>query len=828
MSVTEAEMQEMAALAAMPGAGRAAGPAPTPAPATVGAPVAAPGRPAAAAPAMTPGRPGTAVMPSPAASGVSDAEMREMDRLAASGMTAGAGTRPASTPPVVPGQANIIRRAPAPPTPGEPEPTFGEAALGFGKNLPRSTWQAVRQLGEAVTNPVETYQGLKEIVRGAASKAVGSVGSMAQDPEIKAQNEAVLDAIIEDYAKRYGSWADFKRAMISDPASIVMDLSTLVTGGASAAAKVAGKTTALGRAATKVADVASLVDPLNAPITAAGKVAGAAIGVPVRAALEKMSGVPAQFQKIATTIKDATPEAQAAFFRYMKGDGSPAELATKIDNAFDLIRRDASNNFFQKKRQLLNNRVDVNSASQEIARRLAEAQSRGSQHGAQNRIANLQALQTMINDVLFDPARQSLQSVDTLKQQLDTRIRTAGLDGDRQAYGDLVAIRREVRDALSDPTRGGDREYSNLMDMYRTGQNEIAEVMYLAGGRGASSERIKRAIARVKKSPFADDAMAALGKVDPELPPALAGASMRAWDSQGAETLLGALASTGTFLYLAHPAALAGVLPTMPRVVGSGSTLASGIKKRTRQFATGYVPQRIAYAGSIAGGVGEQREAEPDAAAVAMGKKIEADPYFPAILMNESSNSHYRIDPDTGQPTNEVQVSRHKETGEVLAVGWAQVAPKTGPEAAALAGEPWSLDRLYNDPEYNRRLGYAYFQKQLNDFGDVYLAAAAYNAGPGRLRRAMAKADRPGETGNYFDYLPEETQDYLRKMQAQLEARETRASGGRVSGKETVLVNRLMQRVKQAHQMITQETKPLLNVPDEAVARALEVANQAI
>jgi len=59
-------------------------------------------------------------------------------------------------------------------------------------------------------------------------------------------------------------------------------------------------------------------------------------------------------------------------------------------------------------------------------------------------------------------------------------------------------------------------------------------------------------------------------------------------------------------------------------------------------------------------------------------------------------------------------------------------------------------------------------------------------------------------------------------------AREQRASGGKVMGRQAMLVDRLMQRVKQAHRAKNEETKPLLQVPDEAVASALAKANEAI
>jgi hypothetical protein len=92
------------------------------------------------------------------------------------------------------------------------------------------------------------------------------------------------------------------------------------------------------------------------------------------------------------------------------------------------------------------------------------------------------------------------------------------------------------------------------------------------------------------------------------------------------------------------------------------------------------------------------------------------------------------------------------------ATGISQVMPSTGPEAARLAGLEWDQQRFERDPEYNRDLGLAYFTQQVRQQGDPLRAAAAYNAGPGRLREALAGGE------DYFGRLPTETQDYLRRF----------------------------------------------------------------
>ena len=94
------------------------------------------------------------------------------------------------------------------------------------------------------------------------------------------------------------------------------------------------------------------------------------------------------------------------------------------------------------------------------------------------------------------------------------------------------------------------------------------------------------------------------------------------------------------------------------------------------------------------------------------------------------------------------------------AIGIAQIMPGTAPEAAKLAGLPYDKARLRNDKAYNLALGEAYFEKQLRDFGDNRLAAAAYNAGPGAVRRALAKGGPDG----WINHVPRETQKYVAQI----------------------------------------------------------------
>lgn len=128
------------------------------------------------------------------------------------------------------------------------------------------------------------------------------------------------------------------------------------------------------------------------------------------------------------------------------------------------------------------------------------------------------------------------------------------------------------------------------------------------------------------------------------------------------------------------------------------------------------------------------------------GAPDERDAIFERMLRRESG---MRQTDERGRPI----------TSPKGAIGIAQVMPGTAPEAARLAGVEFDENRYRTDADYNRALGRAYYDEQYRRFNDPIIAAAAYNAGPGATRRALARAE---ETGRPFtDFLPRETRNYI-------------------------------------------------------------------
>jgi soluble lytic murein transglycosylase len=100
----------------------------------------------------------------------------------------------------------------------------------------------------------------------------------------------------------------------------------------------------------------------------------------------------------------------------------------------------------------------------------------------------------------------------------------------------------------------------------------------------------------------------------------------------------------------------------------------------------------------------------------------------------------------------------------VGAAGLMQVMPATGRWVAKKIGMDWRNPEVISDPLVNLRLGTSYLKLVLDDLGGSQaMAAAAYNAGPGRPRRWREGPQL--ETAIWAENIPfKETRDYVKKV----------------------------------------------------------------
>lgn len=103
------------------------------------------------------------------------------------------------------------------------------------------------------------------------------------------------------------------------------------------------------------------------------------------------------------------------------------------------------------------------------------------------------------------------------------------------------------------------------------------------------------------------------------------------------------------------------------------------------------------------------------------------------------------------------------------ALGMMQLLPKTAKENARKMDIDFVASRLY-EPDYNMRLGSHYLSRLLGSYSGSYvMAIAAYNAGPGNVRKWIAQFATPGSSAesavDWIEKIPfAETRNYVQRV----------------------------------------------------------------
>jgi soluble lytic murein transglycosylase len=115
--------------------------------------------------------------------------------------------------------------------------------------------------------------------------------------------------------------------------------------------------------------------------------------------------------------------------------------------------------------------------------------------------------------------------------------------------------------------------------------------------------------------------------------------------------------------------------------------------------------------------------------------------------------------------------------------GIMQVMPASARHDAELAGVSYRSQSLTGDPSYNMQLGMAELSGYLNDWGGSYvLAAAAYNAGAGNVRKWIAQFGDPRDARtdpvDWIEEIPfNETRNYVQRVIENTEVYRNRLAG---------------------------------------------------
>ena len=112
----------------------------------------------------------------------------------------------------------------------------GDIAMKAVGNIPSSAVKFAKDMVYPITNPLDTMAAFRDLAFGLASKVLPG----------EQKSEKAVDALVDFFADRYGSVEDLKRTIAEDPVGVLGDVSTILTLGSTAAARVPGTVGKLG------------------------------------------------------------------------------------------------------------------------------------------------------------------------------------------------------------------------------------------------------------------------------------------------------------------------------------------------------------------------------------------------------------------------------------------------------------------------------------------------------------------------------------------------------------------------------------------------------
>jgi hypothetical protein len=460
-----------------------------------------------------------------------------------------------------------VDNAPAQSQIEQPKSYSTMGALGTGAmNLIPSTGKLIGGAYQAVRHPVNTMENLIQATSGGLSKVLPESIMQYAVPEKRQKAEQLANALGEDYSKKYGSYEGFKTAFAEDPASILADVSTLLTG-SGAALKAGGL--------AKTADVVNQAAKFSNPLYLGTKAVQGASYIPshlTKGTLGVTTGVgKAPIEEAIKAGEANVLEGTTTFAENMR---NPAR-----SDAVDIARRALDNIRQSKNQQYRGGMVDISKDKSilnfdDIDLAKINTEGIGTYKGkvVNERAANaMDEVKSAINEwKSADPAEfHTPEGMDKLKQKIGGILESIPYE-QGTARTAVQNIYNSVKGTISKqaPT------YAKVMQDYGEASDLIKEIeKSLSLGKKASADTAMRKLQSIMRnnvtSNYGQRAGAAEELINAgasELKPALAGQSMSAVLPRGLggqiETYGGGLAA------VSNPSILLGAPFASPRLMG--------------------------------------------------------------------------------------------------------------------------------------------------------------------------------------------------------------------------------------------------------------------
>ncbi|MFZ5784028.1 MAG: hypothetical protein ACOY4R_27840 [Pseudomonadota bacterium] len=459
-------------------------------------------------------------------------------------------------------------------------------------NFIPSVIENVKKIGEglydAAASPVQTAQTVGNLL-ATTSPFMPDWRGLSQyvmphlSPEARQTLTSILDrvyapreALTKDYADAYGGWENIKRTVAEDPARVLLDVSTIGTGGNLAAARAPGM---VGKAAKVAGTVADYTDP----VSLTGKAAGVA-GKGVTEGLGVSTGAGAAPLKEAMRAGREGGEAGINFRRAIQ-EGVPVEEVVDLARqGVDNMKREAQQVYNVRKNDpkygWANDATELDFAPITDAwQKLVDSYTTksGMRVVGDPEWNKIQEVGTIVAEWEKNPALRTVDDFDGLKR----RIQAIYPDGEQpQVRRAVTAMSKAVGDQIKKQAPG----YARAMKDYSQAMDQLWEMerAFALGDRASMQTAMSKLQSVMRNNANTQYGLRAqklseleeAGNVD--IAPYLAGSALSSWAPRGINRgviggglPLGAMMATGAASLPALVAGGAGLATTSPRLVGN-------------------------------------------------------------------------------------------------------------------------------------------------------------------------------------------------------------------------------------------------------------------
>ena len=456
--------------------------------------------------------------------------------------------------------------------------SWGEVGKQAVMNLPSSGANLVKGIYGAVTSPVETVSNVAKLAKGTAQNVLPE-SIVGADPEA----QAMASQLGQFYKDRYGSMEGFKKAIATDPAGVLADVSTVATGGGAAVAKVP----MMAKVGQAVSKAGSAVDPLAMAVRGGAKaVEYGGKGAGKLAAMA--SGVGSEPIEQAYKAGREGGARQASFVENMRGQVPIQDVLDTAKTDLQAMRQQQQAAYRRDMQAVRNDKsvldfTDIDTALNNAANR---TQFKG-QVVSKGAAEKVQAAQEAVDAwKSLDPAQyHTPEGLDALKQQVGDILESIPFEqrNARAAVGDVY---NSIKTTISNQAPSYAKVMRNYSDAAET-MREIERALSL-GQKSSADTAIRKLQSLMRNNAntnygqrlsLAKQLEQAGGQ---PIMPALAGQALSEWTPRGiqrATAIPSAYLGYGTF---GIPGAVATAAASSPRLVGETALKAGQLARGLR------------------------------------------------------------------------------------------------------------------------------------------------------------------------------------------------------------------------------------------------------